>query len=231
MDDVEYPYERRRRRRQRRKRQIGPDGLRRTDNPLSLHKALKIGYLRNEDEQRAKLKRFGYVLDSELSDGKQHVVAYNPATKKAIYIINGSSTDLVGNPEQVWKDWRTNLANIPTGTLGYTPRYLEEKRIYDKIQKKYTDSKIVLAGHSQSGATVNKLTEKGDQGYTLDPALINNTENPNVRNYRVEGDIVSAFANPKTIQTLPNPSPGLVPIVNTLQAHDVALIEKQPIFL
>jgi hypothetical protein len=231
MEDIEYPYERRRRRRQRRMRQLGPDGLRRTDNPLSLYKALKIGYLRNEDQQRAKLKKFGYVLDAELSDGKQRVVAYNPNTKKALYILNGSSTDVVGSPLQVWKDWRTNLTNIPTGTLEYTPRFIQEKNIYDKIQQKYTDAKIVLAGHSQSGATVNQLTEKGDKGYTLDGALINNKENPNVKNYRVEGDIVSAFANPKTIETLPNPSKGIIPIVNTLQAHDVGLIQKQPIFL
>ena len=231
MDDVEYPYERRRRIRRKRIRQIGPDGLRRTDNPLSLYKALKIGYLRDEEQQRAKLKRFGYVLDSELSDGKQRVVAYNPSTKKALYILNGSATDVVGNPLQVLKDWRTNLTNIPTGTLQYTPRFIQEKQIYDKIQQKYTGAKIVLAGHSQSGATVNQLTESGDKGYTLDPALINNKPNPNVKNYRVEGDIVSAFANPKTIETLPNPSKGIIPIVNTFQAHDVRLIERQPIFL
>lgn len=231
MDDVEYPYERRRRRRQRRMRQTGADGLRRIDNPLSLYKALKIGYLRNEEQQRARLKRFGYVLDSELSDGKQRVVAYNPATQKALYILNGSSTEIVGNPLQVLKDWRTNLTNIPTGTLKYTPRFIEEKNIYDKIQAKYANAKIVLAGHSQSGATVNELTEKGDRGYTLDGALINNAENPNVKNYRVEGDIVSALANPKTIETLPNPNKGIIPIVDTIQAHDVALIQKQPIFL
>lgn len=231
MDDIEYPYERRRRIRRKRMRQVGPDGLRRTDNPLSLYKALKIGYLRDENEQRAKLKRFGYVLDSELSDGKQRVVAYNPATKKAIYILNGSATDIVGNPTQFIKDWRTNITNIPTGTLKYTPRFIDEKNIYDKIQQKYADAKIVLAGHSQSGATVNKLVEKGDIGYTLNPALINNKPNENVQNYRVEGDIVSAFSNPETIKVLPNPNKRIMPLANALQAHDIGLIERQPIFL
>lgn len=225
MDDIEYPYERKRRIRRKRLQRLGTDGLRRTNNPLSLYKALQIGYLRDEQEQQAKLKKFGYVLDKELSDGKQHVVAYNPATKKALYIINGSSTNIL-NPNQLLKDWRTNVINIPTGTLKYTPRYMEEANIYQKIHDKYRDSPVILAGHSQSGATINRITERGDYGISLNPALINNTENPNVKNYRAEGDIVSAFANPETIKTIETTG-----ALNPLQSHNIETIKQSPIFL
>jgi len=225
MEDIEYPYERKRRIRRKRMRQMGVDGLRRTDKPLSLYKALQIGYLRDETAQQEKLKKFGYVLDRELTDGKQHVVAYNPTTKKALYIINGSETNIL-NPNQLLKDWRTNVLNIPTGTLKYTPRYMEEKNIYQQIHDKYKDSKVILAGHSQSGATINRITEQGDVGVSLNPALINNTENPNVKNYRVEGDIVSAFANPETIKTIETTG-----ALNPLQSHNIESIKQQPIFL
>lgn len=225
MEDIEYPYERKRRIRRKRMRQIGADGLRRMDNPLSLYKALQIGYLRDENAQQQKLKKFGYVLDKELSNGKEHVVAYNPTTKKALYIINGSSTDIL-NPNQLLKDWRTNVLNVPTGTLQYTPRYMEEKDIYQKIHDKYKDSKVVLAGHSQSGATINRITERGDLGVSLNPALINNAENPNVKNYRIEGDIVSAFSNPQTVKTIETAG-----ALNPLQSHNIETIKQQPIFL
>lgn len=225
MEDIEYPYERKRRIRRKRMRQMGSTGLRRTDNPLSLYKALQIGYLRDETAQQEKLKKFGYVLDRELTDGKQHVVAYNPTKKKALYIINGSETNIL-NPNQLLKDWRTNVLNIPTGTLKYTPRYMEEKTIYQQIHDKYKDSKVILAGHSQSGATINRITERGDVGISLNPALINNAENPNVKNYRVEGDIVSAFANPQTIKTIETTG-----ALNPLQSHNIETIKQEPIFL
>jgi hypothetical protein len=56
---------------------------------LSLYKSLKIGYFRNPDKQAKRLKRFGYVLDKELTN-KERMVAYSPYTNKVIYVENGS---------------------------------------------------------------------------------------------------------------------------------------------
>jgi len=189
---------------------------------IKLYNALNIGYLRNERKQAKRLKRFGYILDKELTNNER-LVAYSPFTKKVIFIENGSST----NPfsPQFYEDWRNNVQNISTGTFDYTPRFQAAKSAYLKAKKKY-EAPITLIGHSQSAVTVNDLTEKGDKGYTLNGALIKQKDNPQVTNYRIKNDIVSSFANPNDIRTLHSNQNK-----NTLASHSIDNIRNDPIFL
>lgn len=192
---------------------------------LTLYKALNIGYLRNERKQRKRLKRFGYVLDPELTT-QERLVAYNPSTKKVLYVSNGSETNIAKNPAQFIKDWGANILAIPTGTFENTKRFDREKNALTKAKEKYKEAKITLVGHSQAGATINLLADEKAKGVTLDPALVKQKTNPNVTHYRVKGDPVSAFAN-NTID-LPNPKhlgSGLV------EPHDIENIRNQPIFI
>lgn len=194
---------------------------------ITLHKALKLGYLRNERKQRKRLKRYGYVLDPTLTTG-EHMVAYNPTLNKVLYVSNGSETNLIRNPAQFVEDWKNNIVAIPTGTFQNTQRFRDEKSTFLKAKDKYKEAKIVLVGHSQSAQTVNLLADKNAKGYTLDPALLKQKENPNVRNYRVHGDLVSSLANHTT--TLPNPKHlGSGNIIS--EPHDIENIRNQPIFI
>jgi hypothetical protein len=191
---------------------------------LKLYRALQIGYLRNERKQRKRLKRFGYILDPTLST-TEHTVAYNPTLNKVIYIVNGSETQPLSNPKQFIKDWAHNLIAIPTGTYKLSPRYKQEYDNFHTAKDKYKDARFTVIGHSQSAQLSHALPQKGDVGISLDPALVNQKPRPNVYNYRVEGDFISALAN--DTKTLENPSKR----PNPLQAHDIENIKNKPIYV
>jgi hypothetical protein len=194
---------------------------------LSMYKALKVGYLRNEKRQARKLKKYGYVLDKELSNNER-MVAYSPFTKKVIFVENGSQTSIL-NPSQLIEDWRNNLVNVSTGTFTYTPRFQEAKNTYLKAKKKYgEETPFKLVGHSQAAISVNELAGSNDKGYTYNGALFTKTkDNPNVTNYRTRNDLVSAFANPNDMRTLSNSSSSQNPIA----AHNIENIQNLPVFI
>ena len=197
------------------------DTVRKTKKQLSLYKALQLGYLRNEEQQARKLKKFGYVIDRSLTDNER-LVAYNPTLKKTLFVSNGSETDFKKNPHQFKKDWSHNILNIGTGNIKNSTRYNQDKQAYEMALKKY-NTKMVLAGHSQAGSNLSRLAHGNDQVYTLDPALINQKPRKNVHNFRSAGDIISAGAN--DITTLSKGSP------NPIKAHDITNIKYEPIFL
>jgi hypothetical protein len=193
---------------------------------LSLYKALKIGYLRNERKQAKRLKRFGYVIDKSLST-TEHLVAYNPITNIVIYIAYGSTINPVKQPIQFTKDWiGTNIAGTGTGFIKNTARYRQENENYLKAKEKYKDSKVVLVGHSLSGGIVSRIAKPEDTAITLDPALINQKPRENVYNYRTEGDIVSILAN--DTKTLSNPGPKSY---NPFEPHNIDNVRDKPIFI
>jgi len=196
------------------------ENLKRTKPKLSLYKALEVGYLRNQEKQTRKLKKFGYVVDRDLTDNER-LVAYNPSLQKTIFVSNGSETNLMKNPQQFTKDWSHNILNIGTGNIKNSSRYNKDKQAYESAIKKYNNN-VVLAGHSQAGSNLARLAHGDHQVFTLDPALINQKSRKNVRNFRTEGDIVSSAAN--DIVTLSKKS-------NSLNSHDIRHIKKQPIFI
>jgi hypothetical protein len=200
--------------------------LNRTDKKLSLYKALDIGYLRNENKQSRKLKKFGYVLDKDLTTNER-LVAYNPTINKTIFISNGSEINPFKSPTQFGKDWWNNIGRIGTGTFKSSGRYQQEKQAYEDAIKKY-NAPVVLAGHSQSGNTISGIAKSNHQAYTLNPALINQKPRENVHNFRIKGDLVSAVSNDVT--NLENPSNSFfdIPIV---QPHNIDNIKRVPIFL
>jgi hypothetical protein len=153
------------------------------------------------------------------------MVAYNPTTNKVIYVSNGSDSNPL-NFRQFAKDWgQTNLLGTGPGQIKDTPRYKQEQEAYNKTREKYQNAKVVLVGHSLAGGIVSRIAKPDDTALTLDPALINQKPRPNVENYRVRGDLVSAFSKDTT--TLPNPSS----LPNPIQAHNIENIKNQPIFI
>jgi len=194
---------------------------------LSLYKSLQIGYLRNEERQARKLKKFGYVLDKELTNN-QHLVAYSPYTGKVLFVNAGSESNPL-NTIQFVKDWRSNAFNVTTDTFKYTPRFQEDKSAYLKAKKKYGENTpFKLVGHSQGAISVNELAGPNDTGYTYNGSLLKQKDNPYVTNYRSVNDIVSAFSNPNDMKTLYQPR---LAGQNFYQAHNINNIKDQPIFL
>lgn len=168
---------------------------------LKLYKALKIAYMRNNPKrQRKLLKRYGYILDSELSDPRETLVAYNPFEKKTILIANGTDT-------KSEKDLLTDFG-LALGKVRTSARFQDTKNILNKAHDKYKDSQFILAGTSLGGNLVNYAADaKRDKVITYNPAFTPNAQaRPNVQNYRTQGDIISTFS-PKENTTILKPPP------------------------
>lgn len=168
---------------------------------LKLYKALKIAYMRNNPKRQAKLlKKYGFVLDTELSDSRQTLVAYNPFDKRVLFVANGT------DPRSE-KDIQTDVL-LASGGLKQTKRFDETKSSLNKAKAKYQDSNFVLAGHSLAGGLVNYVADRKDKVITYNPAYSPGaTARGNVKNYRTSGDIVSAFAPKENTITLTKPPP------------------------
>jgi hypothetical protein len=194
------------------------------DRKLSLYKALKVGYLRDEAKQSRALKRFGFQLDTRISDGRQTMVAYNPMEKKVLFVSNGTDAHSA-------KDIETDLI-LATGALKQTKRYAETKRAYDMAKEKYKGASFIDAGHSLGGGLINEIVGRKDTAYNYNPALAKNSiAHTNVQNYRTAGDIVSIFAPKQTTTQLVNHNETVRPVNYLLKAHALDNIKELPVFV
>ncbi len=195
--------------------------LRPTTTPLSLGKALKIGYLRDERKQRKALKRFGYRLEPS-SNSREHLVAYNPMQNKVLYISNGTDPVSVKGRE---RDFPQDLL-LALGGTKQTKRFDSEKSALLKAKAEHPGAKVVLAGHSLGGAMTNAIASRSDRVLNYNPAFsLGQKAQPNVHNYRTEGDLFSTFAPKANTETLPAHGASI------LKRHDVDNIKKLPVWI
>lgn len=205
--------------------------IKKPKDKISLYKALDIGYTRNIDKQRKKLKKYGYVIDSELTNPREHVVAYNPEKKKLLYISQGTDT---GSAKSFVNDLATDTI-MGLGGLKKTKRYESEKNTLVKAREKYKpeEKNIALVGHSLGGAIVSSLAPSQSHAYTFDPAYAPGQKaRENVHNYRTHGDIFSMFAPDKNTTTLANvvESSKTRPVNWLLKTHEVENAKDLPVF-
>jgi hypothetical protein len=194
---------------------------------LRLYNALRAGYMRNEKRQAKYLKRFGFILDTELTNPRENIVAYSPTDRKLLYISNG--TDF-RNVEDVGND-----ALILLGSSKEGKRVQNEKQLLTKARNKYKDAKLVLASHSLGAQIQHDIAPSSADVYTYNPAYsFNQKVRPNFKNFRTSGDIVSTFAPRANTTTLPNPNPQrsqFNTFQNILSAHDTDNLRNVGIFL
>jgi hypothetical protein len=193
---------------------------------LSLYKALKITYQPNEAKKARVLKRFGYILDKELTTPEQ-TVAYSPFEKKVIFGVRGTELrqgkHLLANT-----DIQTDIL-LGLGALKQSKRYETTKNAYLKAKEKYKEDKLELVGHSLAGGLINALpTTEKDKVITYNAPILKAKKG--VKHYRTEGDIFS-IGN-RSAETLPNPNPVSLSLGSyLLKAHQLEAIADQPIFL
>jgi hypothetical protein len=187
---------------------------------LRLYNALRIGYLRTEAKQAKRLKRFGYILDKELTN-REHLVAFNPFTNKGLFVSNGTQITSAA-------DILTDIA-LASGNLKNTPRFKSDSNAYLKAKDKYKDVQFKLVSHSLGGGIVSALDLKGnDRGITYNAANILQKPKKNVTNFRTAGDLISVLA--RDTRTLGNDA-SLVGRLNPIQPHNVGNIRYEPIFI
>jgi hypothetical protein len=183
---------------------------------LRLYNALKIGYFRNENKQRKRLKRFGYRLDPELTN-REHMVAFNPFTKKLLFVSNGTQPNSL-----------TDLASDLVIGLGGSPRYNkridEHKNALLKAKQRYNVDKAVIVGHSLGGNTAHYIGSANDKIISYNPALINQKVRANETILKTKYDPVSALAN--NAKTIDSEGPS-----NIVAAHSLSNLREEPVFL
>lgn len=193
---------------------------------IRLYNALKAGYLRNEKRQAKYLKKFGYILDKDLTNPRENIVAYSPFDKKLLYISNG--TDIT-NAEDLGND-----ALILMGSQKESARYKDEKELLTKAKKKYEGAKLVMASHSLGAQVQHNIAPSSAEVYTYNPAYsINQKVKPNFHNYRTKYDIISTFSPRQNTTILENPNQrsSINAFQNILEAHQVENLRNQGIFL
>lgn len=194
-----------------------------TKRPLTLGKALKIGYLRNEKKQARALKRFGYRLDSEISDGETFLTAYNPTTNKLLYVSNG--TDILSQKGRA-RDLPQDLL-LGLGGTKQTKRFDAEKSALLKAKAKHPNAQVVLAGHSLGGQLTNSIASGSDRVLNYNGAYSPGQKAlANVQNYRTAGDVFSMFAPKANTIEIPAPEGSTL-----LKRHEVSNIKDLPVFI
>lgn len=171
---------------------------------LKLYKALKIGYYRNERRQAKALKKYGYILDKELSLGRERMVAFNPNTKKVLFVENGTDPR---NPFDIATD-----ASLAIGRIRKTGRFKRAKNTLNLAHDRYKDYKFTLAGHSLGGNLTNYIASRNDKVINYNAAFSPNVKaRENVTNYRVASDPISAFSPEGNTKLVSVPKPKVEP--------------------
>lgn len=183
---------------------------------LKLYKALKAGYLRDERKQAKVLKRFGYRLDKELSNGREYLTAYNPFDNKLLFISNGTDAT---SPKDLYED----LRYLSIGDTKSSDRYNNEKNALLKAKKKYEGAQTTLTGHSLGANHIHYLGSQDDNIISYNPYLPPNyKDRPNETLIRTRGDLISGFARNPEITLPNNPNIG---------AHYVENLRNSPIYI
>jgi hypothetical protein len=185
---------------------------------IRLYNAINIGYLRNEQKQKKRLKKFGYVLDNELTN-RERLVAWNPYNKKLLYVENGTDPTNEG-------DLAMDLL-VGLGASKNTKRVEEAKNALLKAKKKYNVPSATLVSHSLGGNITHYIANEGDKVVSYNPALINQKVKKNETIYRTEGDVFSSYTNnANTLKAPDKPSDSTF-----FKSHTISNIKTEPIFL
>lgn len=184
---------------------------------LTLYTALKAGYLRDENKASKVLKKYGYVLDKELTN-REHLTAYNPFEKKLLFVPVGTQPTSV-------KDIYTDI-QLATGNLKNTSRYKSDKNAFNAALNKYDEKEAILAGHSLGGTIASGIGRGSDTIYTLNKgSTIGAQTRKNEEAFRVQGDVVSALGS--GIKTIHNPN--LIREMPILGPHSIEKIRDERI--
>lgn len=224
-----------------------------TSQRPSLYDTLRVGYLPSENQQGKEMAKYGYVIDTKLSNDNQQVY-YNPQTKKLLYNVTGSHnlTDWVNSdlklalgirknegkpiiergiekllPNSWKKGFDRGYENI-FGGLKDTTRYKQADETLKAAKVKYAPAETSITGHSLGGRIVQDIAKGGDKVYALDAGSTIGQSvkgGPNRNIYRTAGDVVSATTawNP-AVKTLANPhSSKILPALFSADPRKIAV--------
>jgi alpha-beta hydrolase superfamily lysophospholipase len=117
--------------------------------------------------------------------------------------------------------------------LKSTNRYKEAKSTLEKAKKKYKPKYVAVVGHSLGGGVSQAIASPTDNVTTFNGAVLPfQKSQTNQTNYRVRGDVVSAFAiGQKHTKTINSKIPIVGGVDNFLKNHNLNRIKHEKIFV
>jgi hypothetical protein len=194
---------------------------------VHLGAVLKASYDDESPRWIEKMKRKGFMLDTNLSDVHSKVWI-RPSDRKAIFTVAGTGlTHHKDHRKFDSADIQTDLAFASGGdaALKHTNRYKQSANTLEKARSKYKDFNFQFAGHSLGGAITSALARPDETVHTYGRAATFGTRvKDNENAFRTSGDIFSA--NAIGAQTLPQ-----IHGWYGVNSHDISNLRGVPLFL
>ena len=177
---------------------------------------LKASYQRNTPAKEIG-KKYGYVLDEDLSNAEQKVYLDKNKNPKIVFTGTRKGMDVLTD------------AALTFGLAGLTPRFQNSSKLVDKVKQKYKNRPITALGHSLGGSLAESVGGKVDKVITLDRGIglfgIGRKNKSNITDLRTSNDIFSILRNTQsggkkiTIK-------GTKGIIDPFKSHDINQLNK-----
>jgi hypothetical protein len=162
-------------------------------------------------------KKYGYVLDEDLSNAEQKVFIDKDMNPKIVFAGTRKGSDYL-----------TDLA-LGAGLAGITPRFQSSSKLVDKVKQKYKNKPITALGDSLGGSLAESVGGKVSKVITTNKGVglfgIGKKIRSNQTDIRSSNDLVSLFRNTQsggkkvTIK-------GTKSIVNPFKSHNYRNLDK-----
>jgi hypothetical protein len=162
-------------------------------------------------------KKYGYVLDEDLSNAEQKVFLDKNKNPKIVFTGTRKGMDVI-----------TDLA-ILTGLAGLTPRFQNSSKLVDKVKQKYKNRPITAIGDSAGGTIAESVGGKVDKVITTSKGVglfgIGKKIRSNQTDIRASNDVISILRNTQSggKKVVIKGTKG---IINPFASHDYRNLDK-----
>jgi hypothetical protein len=162
-------------------------------------------------------KKYGYVLDEDLSNAEQKVFLDKRNNPKIVFTGSRKGSDIL-----------TDIA-LGVGLGGLTPRFQRSSALVDKVKQKYKNKNITAIGDSLGGSLAESVGGKIAKVITTSKGVglfgIGKRIRPNQTDIRASNDVVSILRNTQSGGKKITIG-GTRGIINPLKSHDYRNLTK-----
>ena len=177
---------------------------------------IQASYSRN-GPAKAIGKKYGYVLDEDLSNAEQKVFLDKQKNPKIVFTGSRKGADVI-----------TDVA-LGFGLAGLTPRFQNSSKLVDKVKQKYKNNPITALGDSLGGSLAESVGGKVDKVITTSKGVglfgIGKRIRPNQTDIRASNDVISILRNTQSGGKKVTIT-GTRGIINPAKSHDYRNLEK-----
>lgn len=162
-------------------------------------------------------KKYGYVLDEDLSNAEQKVFLDKNKNPKIVFTGSRKGMDAL-----------TDLA-VLGGVAGLTPRFQNSSKLVDKVKQKYKNRPITAIGDSLGGTLAESVGGKVDKVITTSKGVglfgIGKKIRSNQTDIRASNDVISLLRNTQSggKKVVIKGTKG---IINPFASHDFRNLDK-----